>query len=249
MRSLLRPLAAALSCLTAAPADAAAISATVTLQTWTLCPGSSVDARCAAPDIDAGYLDRIYAQIGVRVILAPAATLFGFAFPVDDAGDVRANMTLSLFRSALDGAGALVPGVAHAGFTPAMSGAIAGLSFEGIASSPVSVIESQSGNTLRETVILAHELAHVLGASHAAATSAMNLVYAQLSSQAGDPDFMPVISEANAAAILSSPLLVATSDQGALAAAEVPVPASAPMLAGSLAAALAGVVALRRRRD
>lgn len=209
----------------------------VDVRTFSLCdadPGGD----CYSATVDAAYVNAIFAQIGLTINFAAAyTTAFNFAWV--NATEIDPGAALNGFAATVFNSPAYTSNTAYVGFTPDMYGTTIGISTVDNVIYPVALVQAVGYTIQQYSIIFAHELAHVLGATHANAVSTSDLEYPRLSPSSNTVGFLPSISDANAAEILSSSLLytVETPD------AEVPVAASLPLLCSGLLA-----LGWRRRR-
>ena len=220
-------------------ANTAQAAYSVNLQPWTMCAGPVVDASCDSPSFDAVYLNDIFAQIDLTVNVLPVQAVTDFPFTpfADNPAEIDAEASVITFASFINFIGA-GDNTAHFGFTPDMENGVLGIAAVGDVDNPIGLVQALDGGTLaeslRETVVLAHELAHVLGGTHDLAPDPLNLLFPFINPSAGTEGFIPTISAANEAVLLSSALLLS----------DVPIPASGALLLGG-----AGLLGLRLRRD
>lgn len=247
-RHILAALGMLASAAVTAPVQAA--SQGFNLQLVTLCEGA---ATCSAPGIDIGYLQSIYTQIDINVNVL--STIVDNDLILDRNGDGKiipatTDSNGQLIGGALDqftesfnvSAGSfpifdIDPNTVYMGFTGDLLEPTLGVAFVDTSFSPFGIVENTSvlqggtGGAIERftTAVLAHEIGHVLGGEHEAATSSTNLMRATINqSNFNVAGFIPDFSAANAAEITSSALLF----QSPVTA--VPLPATLPALLGGL---------------
>lgn len=231
-------------------APAQAVSQGFNLQLVTLCEGA---ATCSAPGIDEGYLQSIYTQLDININVL--STIIDNDLILERNGDGKIIPATTSSNGQLTG-GALKqftysfdvsagsfpifdidPNTIYMGFTGDLLEPTLGIAFVDTSFSPFGIVENTSvlqggsGGAIERftTAVLAHEIGHVLGGEHEAATSSTNLMRATINQgNFNTASFIPDFSAANAAEIISSALLFASPVT------TVPLPATLPALLGGL---------------
>ena len=240
-----------------APAQAA--SQGFNLQLVSLCEGV---ALCDPPGIDVGYLQSIYTQIDVQVNVLSTIIDNDLILERDGGGKIIPTLTdgdgrliggaLRQFTDSFDtnpGPGVsydIDPNTIYMGITGDLLEPTLGVAFVDAPTAPFGIVQNTSvldggGDAVTRftTAVLAHEIGHVLGGEHEAATSSTNLMRATINrANFNDANFIPDFSSANATEITASELLFLSPVTA------VPLPATLPALLGGILL-MAG---LRRRR-
>lgn len=216
----------------ALPASATSLS--LNLQPVSLCTDDFVNDSCGKVTIDKDYLNEIYGQIDIQVTVLDSFSLLGFPLVSDSNGDINPNLALATFGLFLEPK--IEPNTVYVAFLGDLTGDTVGLAYLDADDFPFAIVQDTYSDQI-STQITAHEVGHVLGGEHEDADLSTQLMFPQLNvSIAGQPGFVPGISDANAATMRSSALLAPVQT--------IPVPPALPLLATGWVA----LFALRRRR-
>lgn len=245
--------------LTLALAPVAARAATIDLafniQPVVVCE-PAIPETCVTPGYDTDLVLATYEQVGIRVTMLPVWTIDTLTMPRTDpavTGETEASVNgtgaLAAFRNYMTGLGTDA-NTAYIGATgPRLSlfgTPVQGLAWEGNPDLPFALFANNGAyaSTLSaysaaaiarlNAMVIAHEVAHILGAQHDTAPPAGTMTHL-METQAYYPAIgqIPLISDTNMALMRSSALLQPYMPDVATPA-PVPLPASFPALAAGL---------------
>ena len=218
----MRPIVLVLALLLPGPAAAS----TIAVQPVRVCTADG----CPSVTFDPVYLKRVWAQADVDIRIRKPRRSALLDIDRDAAGELDAMDALYDYAFwQMDHE--VLPNTAYIGFTGPLSGRTIGMGFvngPGLTLFPYGIAEDVGGRY--GAAVVAHELGHVLGASHDSGVSLMAPTLR--ASDFADPDYLPTITPYVFDATDESPLLGETET---LAMAPIPLPATASSLAGALA--------------
>lgn len=159
-RNFLPPVVACLlSAGLAGPTPARSASYLLDLQPYAICEDGRI---CYRPGFDTTYLLAMFAQADIVVNVLPAVELAFADLSRFVSGPEYAPDSL---LTAVSESVVATAHTAHVGFTPDLVGSTVGMAFQDDAAKPFAIVQASLSPRLQASV-LAHEIGHVLGATH-----------------------------------------------------------------------------------